>query len=68
MCHLVALLSTALLDSICNLVANSLGLDDVVAAVDLGQVLAFNSASFGSLAMRVSTLASNTKNIDTAQG
>jgi hypothetical protein len=42
--HLVALLSSALLDGICNGVANGLGLDDIVTAVDLGQVLAVGGA------------------------
>lgn len=47
--HLVALLGTALLDSVSDEVADSLGLDDVVAAVDLGQVLAFGGARLSGL-------------------
>ena len=42
--HLVALLSAALLDGVGDGVADSLGLDDVVAAVDLGEALAFGAA------------------------
>lgn len=38
--HLVALLGTAALDRVSDGVAHGLRLDDVVAAVDLGQVLA----------------------------
>lgn len=43
--HLVALLSSALLDGICDGVADGLGLNDIVTAVDLGQVLAIGGAS-----------------------
>lgn len=42
--HLVRLLVAAPLDGIGNLSADGLGLDDVVAAVDLGQMLAFGGA------------------------
>jgi hypothetical protein len=42
--HLVALFSAALLDGVGDGVADGLGLDDVVAAVDLGEVLAFGAA------------------------
>lgn len=47
--HLVAVLVSALLDRIGHLVANGLGLDDVVAAVDLGQVLAFGGTGASGL-------------------
>lgn len=47
--HLVAFLVSALLDRIRHLVADGLGLDDVVAAVDLGQVLAFGGTGASSL-------------------
>jgi hypothetical protein len=47
--HLVALLSAASLDSITDGVADSLRLDDVVATVDLGQVLAFGGSGLGAL-------------------
>ena len=42
--HLIAFLVSALLDGICDLVTHGLGLDDVVAAVDLGQVLALGGS------------------------
>lgn len=42
--HLVPFIGAALLDRISHLEADGLGLDDVVAAVDLGQVLAFGGA------------------------
>lgn len=47
--HLVALVGTALLDGIGNLVADGLGLDNVVAAVDLGQVLALGGTGASGL-------------------
>ena len=42
--HLVALFCSTLLDSVCDCQTNGLGLDDVVAAVDLCEVLAFDGA------------------------
>lgn len=44
LCHLVGFLIAALLDGVCDLVADGLGLDDVIAAVNLCQVLAFATA------------------------
>jgi hypothetical protein len=52
--HLVALLVAALLDGIADDGADGLGLDDVVAAVDLGEVLAFGCACLGTLLILVS--------------
>jgi hypothetical protein len=52
--HLVALLVAALLDGIADDGADGLRLDDVVAAVDLGEVLAFGSACLGTLLILVS--------------
>lgn len=46
--HLVALLGTALLDGICDGVADGLRLDDIVTAVDLGEVLAIGGAGLRS--------------------
>ena len=47
--HFIGLLVPALLDCVCDLGANSLGLDDIVAAVDLGQVLPFTTTGVGGL-------------------
>lgn len=47
--HLVALLGTAPLDGISDSVADSLGLDDVVATVDLSKVLAIGGTGLRSL-------------------
>lgn len=49
LCHLVSFLGTALLDGIGDGETDGLGLDDIVAAVDLGQVLAFGGASLSGL-------------------
>ena len=49
LCHLVALVRSALLDGVCYLQPDGLGLDNVVAAVDFGEMLAFNSAGSSSL-------------------
>ena len=43
--HLVALLCAAALDGVTDLEADGLGLDDVIASVDLGQMLAFDGGS-----------------------
>jgi len=47
--HLVAFFGATLLDRIAHGVTNGFGLDDVVAAVDLCQVLAFGGACFRGL-------------------
>ena len=47
--HLVSLVGPALLNGIGDLVADGLGLDYVVTAVDLGEVLSFWGSSLGAL-------------------
>jgi hypothetical protein len=49
LCHLVALVRSALLNCVCYLQPNGLRLDNVVAAVDFGEMLAFNGAGSSSL-------------------
>jgi len=54
--HLVALLVAALLDGVGDFVADGLGLDDVVTAIDLGQVLAFGGTGLGRLSRSISRM------------
>lgn len=63
LCHFVGLLIAALLDSVCHSRTDGLGLDDVIAAVDLCQVLAFATAWLGGLWNTVNTLAKKKKKI-----